>query len=70
MLAFQAMGIPTVDYGNNIRQVAFDNGVKNAFDFPGFVPAYIRPLFCRGKGPFRWWRCRATRKTSARPTAR
>ncbi len=54
MLEFQAMGIPTVDYGNNIRQVAFDHGVKNAFDFPGFVPAYIRPLFCRGKGPFRW----------------
>jgi len=54
MLDFQAMGIPTVDYGNNIRQVAFDTGVKNAFDFPGFVPAYIRPLFCRGKGPFRW----------------
>jgi urocanate hydratase len=54
MLLFQAMGVPTVDYGNNIRQVAFDQGVKNAFDFPGFVPAYIRPLFCRGKGPFRW----------------
>jgi urocanate hydratase len=54
MLAFQAMGVPTVDYGNNIRQVAFDAGVKNAFDFPGFVPAYVRPLFCRGKGPFRW----------------
>ena len=54
MLDFQAMGIPTVDYGNNIRQVALDQGVKNAFDFPGFVPAYIRPLFCRGKGPFRW----------------
>jgi urocanate hydratase len=54
MLQFQAMGIPTVDYGNNIRQVALDQGVKNAFDFPGFVPAYIRPLFCRGKGPFRW----------------
>jgi len=54
MLDFQALGIPTVDYGNNIRQVAFDQGVKNAFDFPGFVPAYIRPLFCRGKGPFRW----------------
>ncbi len=54
MLAFQAMGVPTVDYGNNIRQVAFDQGVKNAFDFPGFVPAYVRPLFCRGKGPFRW----------------
>ncbi|MCA0242616.1 MAG: urocanate hydratase [Proteobacteria bacterium] len=54
MLDFQAQGIATVDYGNNIRQVALDAGVKNAFDFPGFVPAYIRPLFCRGKGPFRW----------------
>ena len=54
MLDFQAMGIPTVDYGNNIRQVAFDHGVSNAFDFPGFVPAYIRPMFCEGKGPFRW----------------
>ena len=54
MLDFSALGIPTVDYGNNIRQVAFDRGVKNAFDFPGFVPAYIRPLFCSGKGPFRW----------------
>jgi urocanate hydratase len=54
MLLFQAMGIPTVDYGNNIRQVALDQGVKNAFDFPGFVPTYVRPLFCRGKGPFRW----------------
>jgi len=54
MLDFQALGIPTVDYGNNIRQVALDQGVANAFDFPGFVPAYIRPLFCRGKGPFRW----------------
>jgi urocanate hydratase len=54
MLDFRALGVPTVDYGNNIRQVALDHGVKNAFDFPGFVPAYIRPLFCRGKGPFRW----------------
>jgi urocanate hydratase len=54
MLDFQALGIPTVDYGNNIRQVAFDAGVRKAFDFPGFVPAYVRPLFCRGKGPFRW----------------
>ena len=54
MLAFHERGIPTVDYGNNIRQVAFDAGVKNAFAFPGFVPAYIRPLFCEGKGPFRW----------------
>lgn len=54
MLDFQALGIPVVDYGNNIRQVAHDQGVGNAFDFPGFVPAYIRPLFCQGKGPFRW----------------
>jgi urocanate hydratase len=54
MLALRAMGVPTFDYGNNIRQVAFDQGVQDAFDFPGFVPAYIRPLFCRGKGPFRW----------------
>ena len=54
MLDFHHMGVPTVDYGNNIRQVALDEGVKNAFDFPGFVPAYIRPLFCEGKGPFRW----------------
>jgi urocanate hydratase len=54
MLAFQKLGIPVFDYGNNIRQVALDEGLKNAFDFPGFVPAYIRPLFCRGMGPFRW----------------
>ena len=54
MLDFQAAGVPTVDYGNNIRQVAKDEGVDRAFDFPGFVPAYIRPLFCRGIGPFRW----------------
>jgi urocanate hydratase len=54
MLEFHAAGIPTFDYGNNIRQVAFDDGVVNAFDFPGFVPAYVRPLFCRGVGPFRW----------------
>lgn len=54
MLDLQQMDIPTTDYGNNIRQVAFDEGVKNAFNFPGFVPAYIRPLFCQGKGPFRW----------------
>lgn len=54
MLDFHARGIPTVDYGNNIRQVAKDEGLENAFDFPGFVPAYIRPLFCRGIGPFRW----------------
>ena len=49
-----AQGVPVFDYGNNIRQVAYEEGVKNAFDFPGFVPAYIRPLFCRGIGPFRW----------------
>ncbi|WP_284448770.1 urocanate hydratase [Pseudoxanthomonas mexicana] len=54
MLAFQQMGVATFDYGNNIRQMAFDQGLKNAFDFPGFVPAYVRPLFCRGVGPFRW----------------
>ncbi|GFE88666.1 urocanate hydratase [Steroidobacter agaridevorans] len=54
MLAYHGIGVPVFDYGNNIRQVAFDEGVKNAFDFPGFVPAYIRPLFCRGIGPFRW----------------
>ncbi len=54
MLAFHRMGVPTVDYGNNIRQVAKDAGVPDAFNFPGFVPAYIRPLFCRGIGPFRW----------------
>jgi urocanate hydratase len=54
MLDFNAAGIPTLDYGNNIRQMALETGVDNAFDFPGFVPAYIRPLFCRGIGPFRW----------------
>jgi urocanate hydratase len=54
MLAFHKMGVPTLDYGNNIRQMAKDEGLKDAFDFPGFVPAYIRPLFCRGIGPFRW----------------
>ena len=54
MLAFYHQGIPTLDYGNNIRQMALDMGVTDAFDFPGFVPAYIRPLFCRGIGPFRW----------------
>ncbi|VEB06723.1 urocanate hydratase [Klebsiella pneumoniae] len=51
MLAFHEMGVPTFDYGNNIRQMAQEVGVSNAFDFPGFVPAYIRPLFCRGIGP-------------------
>ncbi len=54
MLEYHKIGVPTFDYGNNIRQVAFDEGVENAFDFPGFVPTYVRPLFCRGIGPFRW----------------
>ncbi|MGD9981872.1 MAG: urocanate hydratase [Hyphomonadaceae bacterium] len=54
MLEFHKMGVPTVDYGNNIRQVAKDQGVEGAFAYPGFVPAYVRPLFCRGVGPFRW----------------
>ena len=54
MLEFWERRIPVVDYGNNIRQMALETGVENAFDFPGFVPAYVRPLFCRGKGPFRW----------------
>ena len=54
MLDFKERGSEVFDYGNNLRQRAFDTGVKNAFDFPGFVPAYIRPLFCEGKGPFRW----------------
>lgn len=54
MLALQKMGSVTFDYGNNIRTFAFQHGVKNAYDFPGFVPAYIRPLFCEGRGPFRW----------------
>jgi urocanate hydratase len=54
MLEFQKRGAEVFDYGNNLRQRAFDAGVKNAFDYPGFVPAYIRPLFCEGKGPFRW----------------
>ena len=69
MLAFHAQGIPTFDYGNNIRQMAKDEGCANAFAFPGFVPAYVRPLFCRGIGPFRWVALSAaTRKTSTRPT--
>jgi urocanate hydratase len=54
MLDYCHAGVPTVDYGNNIRQMALEEGVEDAFDFPGFVPAYIRPLFCRGVGPFRW----------------
>jgi urocanate hydratase len=70
MLAFLAMGVPTFDYGNNIRQVALDQGVADAFAFPGFVPAYIRPLFCRGKGPFRWVALSGDPEDIARPTAR
>ena len=54
ILGFHRAGIPAVDYGNNIRQMATDGGLDDAFDYPGFVPAYIRPMFCRGKGPFRW----------------
>jgi urocanate hydratase len=54
MIALQKKGAVTFDYGNNLRGQAFARGLKNAFDFPGFVPAYIRPLFCEGKGPFRW----------------
>jgi urocanate hydratase len=54
MLEFHKLGVPTVDYGNNIRQMALEEGVTDAFSYPGFVPAYIRPLFCRGIGPFRW----------------
>lgn len=54
MVEFSELGIPTVDYGNNIRQMAFEEGLETAFNFPGFVPAYIRPLFCKGIGPFRW----------------
>jgi urocanate hydratase len=68
MVDFWNAGVPTLDYGNNIRQVALEEGLENAFAFPGFVPAYIRPLFCRGIGPFRWARCRASPRTSTRPT--
>ena len=54
MLKLKDMGAHTFDYGNNLRAMAKEAGVENAFDFPGFVPAYVRPLFCEGKGPFRW----------------
>ena len=70
MLDFWRMGLPVLDYGNNIRQVAKDEGVADAFAFPGFVPAYIRPLFCRGIGPFRWAALSAIRRTSTGPTRR
>ncbi len=69
MLAFHEMGVPTFDYGNNIRQMAQEVGVSNTFDFPGFVPAYIRPLFCRGIGPFRWVALSGDpRRISTKPT--
>ncbi len=70
MLAYHALRIPVFDYGNNIRQVALDAGVKNAFDFPGFVPAYIRPLFCKGSVRFAGLRFRAIRRTSIERTRR
>ncbi len=63
-------GVPTLDYGNNIRQVAKDEGLADAFRLPGFVPAYIRPLFCRGIGPSAGARCRVIQRTSARPMRR
>ena len=66
MVDFRKLGVPTLDYGNNIRQVALEEGLKDAFAFPGFVPAYIRPLFCRGIGPFRWAACLAIRRTSTK----
>ena len=62
--------MPTLDYGNNIRQVAKDEGFENAFAFPGFVPAYIRPLFCRGIGPFRWAALSGDPEDIYRPTPR
>jgi urocanate hydratase len=68
MLRLQKMGAVTFDYGNNIRTFAFEHGVKNAYDFPGFVPEYIRPLFCEGRGPFRWARFRAIPPTFTPPT--
>jgi urocanate hydratase len=70
MLAFHGQGIPTFDYGNNIRQVAFDEGVADAFAFPGFVPAYIRPRSAKARGPFAGWLCPAIPRTSTRPIAR
>ncbi len=68
MLRLQKMGAVTFDYGNNIRTFAFQRGVKNAYDFPGFVPAYIRPLFCEGRGPFRWVALSGEPATSTSPT--
>ena len=68
MLKLQKMGAVTLDYGNNIRTFAYEHGVKNAYDFPGFVPAYIRPLFCEGRGPFAGPLYRAIPPTSTLPT--
>ena len=68
MVNFWNAGVPTLDYGNNIRQVALEEGLENAFDFPGFVPAYIRPLFCRGVGPFDGARCLVIQKISTKQT--
>ena len=70
MVDFRKAGVPTVDYGNNIRQMALEEGVDDAFDFPGFVPAYIRPLFCRGIGPFRWAALSGDPEDIYRPTPR
>ncbi len=70
MLDFHAAGIPTVDYGNNIRQVAKDEGLENAFDFPGFVPAYIRPLFCRASARSAGLPCLEIQRISTRPIKR
>jgi urocanate hydratase len=68
MVEMQKRGAIVFDYGNNLRQRAYDEGVEDAFSYPGFIPAYIRPLFCEGKGPFRWVASAATRKTSTPPT--
>ena len=70
MVDFWNAGVPTLDYGNNIRQVALEEGLENAFAFPGFVPAYIRPLFCRGIGPFRWCALSGDPRISTRPMPR
>ena len=70
MVDFWNAGVPTLDYGNNIRQVALEEGLENAFDFPGFVPAYIRPLFCRGSGRSAGRRCPGTPRISTRPIKR
>ena len=70
LVGFWKAGVPTLDYGNNIRQVALDEGLTDAFAFPGFVPAYIRPLFCKGIGPFRWCALSGDPEDIARTDAR